>query len=194
MGAGWRSMPASLKMDQRTLSAIYHATLRSELTRRLGVALARPVTNGIAEIDLVPDRGARRVLPAHRRRATPDRREARPVHRHVGPRPDPAGTVAARARSRHRLPARQTPRRRRRRAARRLGRAGRRRSASTRTGSSITPPAGSPPTTSTHNAETDTIDRRDGGVGGEAVDVAARRDHPRARRRPPHRHRHRPAT
>jgi hypothetical protein len=38
-----------LKLDQRTLSALYHATLRTELTRRLGVRWRQPV-HGIAEI------------------------------------------------------------------------------------------------------------------------------------------------
>jgi hypothetical protein len=39
----------TIKVDQRTLSALYHANLRSELTRRLGVAWNQP-ENGIAEI------------------------------------------------------------------------------------------------------------------------------------------------
>jgi hypothetical protein len=43
-----------IKLDQRTLSALYHATLRSELTNRLGVRWHDPV-NGIAEIDGVPE-------------------------------------------------------------------------------------------------------------------------------------------
>jgi conjugative relaxase-like TrwC/TraI family protein len=42
-----------LKHDQRTLSALYHAALRGELTRRLGVSW-RPVANGISELDTVP--------------------------------------------------------------------------------------------------------------------------------------------
>lgn len=46
-----------LKCDQRTLSAIYHAGLRSELTRRLGVAWSAP-TDGIAELATID----RRVL------------------------------------------------------------------------------------------------------------------------------------
>jgi conjugative relaxase-like TrwC/TraI family protein len=46
----WLALDArTLKMDQRTLSALYHVTLRTELTRRLGVVWHRPV-NGIAEI------------------------------------------------------------------------------------------------------------------------------------------------
>lgn len=50
----WLALDArSLKMDQRTLSAIYHATLRSQLTARLGVEW-EPVVNGIAEIAHVP--------------------------------------------------------------------------------------------------------------------------------------------
>ncbi len=52
---GWYALDARLiKHDQRTLSALYHAGLRAELTRRLGVAWRDPV-NGIAEMDAVPD-------------------------------------------------------------------------------------------------------------------------------------------
>ncbi|MFN3217907.1 MAG: MobF family relaxase [Acidimicrobiales bacterium] len=52
----WLALDArSLKLDQRTVSAIYHTTLRSELTARLGVDWA-PVVNGIAEIANVSDR------------------------------------------------------------------------------------------------------------------------------------------
>ncbi len=47
----WLALDARiLKLDQRTLSAMYHATLRTELTARLGVHW-EPVVNGIAEID-----------------------------------------------------------------------------------------------------------------------------------------------
>jgi conjugative relaxase-like TrwC/TraI family protein len=50
----WLALDARLiKHDQQTLSALYHATLRSELTNRLGVQWQTPV-NGIAEIDGVP--------------------------------------------------------------------------------------------------------------------------------------------
>ncbi len=46
----WLALDArTLKLDQRTLSAIYHYTLRSELTSRLSVDW-QPVVNGIAEI------------------------------------------------------------------------------------------------------------------------------------------------
>ena len=46
----WLALDArSLKIDQRTLSAIYHAGLRAELTSRLGVSWHEPV-NAIAEI------------------------------------------------------------------------------------------------------------------------------------------------
>ena len=46
----WLALDArTLKMDQRSLSGLYHAGLRAELTRRLGVAWEAPV-NGIAEI------------------------------------------------------------------------------------------------------------------------------------------------
>jgi conjugative relaxase-like TrwC/TraI family protein len=46
----WLALDArTLKLDQRTLSGLYHATLRTELTRRLGVRWHQPV-NGIAEI------------------------------------------------------------------------------------------------------------------------------------------------
>jgi len=51
----WLALDArTLKLDQRTLSAIYHATLRSQLTTRLGVAWGA-VENGIAEMKHVPD-------------------------------------------------------------------------------------------------------------------------------------------
>ncbi|MEZ5244590.1 MAG: MobF family relaxase [Acidimicrobiales bacterium] len=51
----WLALDArTLKLDQRTLSAIYHATLRSELTERLGVEWL-PVENGIAEMAHMPD-------------------------------------------------------------------------------------------------------------------------------------------
>ena len=50
----WLALDARLlKMDQRTVSAIYHATMRSQLTARLGVEW-EPVVNGIAEIAHVP--------------------------------------------------------------------------------------------------------------------------------------------
>lgn len=46
----WLALDArTIKIDQRTLSGLYHACLRAELTRRLGVAWHSPV-NGIAEI------------------------------------------------------------------------------------------------------------------------------------------------
>ncbi len=51
----WLALDArTLKFDQRSLSALYHAGLRSELTRRLGVGWREPV-NGIAEIAAVPE-------------------------------------------------------------------------------------------------------------------------------------------
>ncbi|MGH9268107.1 MAG: relaxase domain-containing protein, partial [Acidimicrobiales bacterium] len=40
----------TIKCDQRSLSALYHAGLRAELSRSLGVSWHEPV-NGIAEID-----------------------------------------------------------------------------------------------------------------------------------------------
>lgn len=46
----WLALDArTIKRDQRTLSALYHAGLRAELTERLGVGWQPPV-NGIAEI------------------------------------------------------------------------------------------------------------------------------------------------
>ena len=46
----WLALDArTLKMDQRSLSGLYHAGLRAELTRRLGVGWEDPA-NGIAEI------------------------------------------------------------------------------------------------------------------------------------------------
>ena len=51
----WLALDARLiKGDQRTLSALYHAGLRSELTQRLGVVWHTP-ENGIAEIRDVPE-------------------------------------------------------------------------------------------------------------------------------------------
>lgn len=51
----WLALDArSLMVDQRTVSALYHAGLRSELTRRLRVRW-RQVENGIAEIDGIPE-------------------------------------------------------------------------------------------------------------------------------------------
>lgn len=51
----WLALDArSLMVDQRTLSALYHAGLRAELTRRLRVSWL-PVENGIAEIDGIPE-------------------------------------------------------------------------------------------------------------------------------------------
>ncbi|HVM07022.1 MAG TPA: MobF family relaxase, partial [Acidimicrobiales bacterium] len=51
----WLALDGRLiKVDQRTLSALYHATLRSELTERLGVRWQTP-KDGIAEIEGVPD-------------------------------------------------------------------------------------------------------------------------------------------
>ncbi|MGA7096425.1 MAG: MobF family relaxase [Acidimicrobiia bacterium] len=51
----WLALDARIiKIDQRTLSALYHANLRSELTGRLGVEWRQP-ENGIAEIEGIPD-------------------------------------------------------------------------------------------------------------------------------------------
>jgi len=46
----WLALDArTIKMDQRTLSALYHAALRAELTRRLGVGWETP-EHGICEM------------------------------------------------------------------------------------------------------------------------------------------------
>lgn len=51
----WLALDARLiKRDQRTLSALYHAALRAELTQHLGVRWRTP-ENGIAEMADVPD-------------------------------------------------------------------------------------------------------------------------------------------
>jgi conjugative relaxase-like TrwC/TraI family protein len=51
----WLALDArTIKVDQRTVSAVYHAGLRAELTRRLGVEWREP-EHGIAEIASVPD-------------------------------------------------------------------------------------------------------------------------------------------
>ena len=52
---GWYALDARMiKHDQRALSALYHAGLRAELTRRLGVEWRDPV-NGIAEMSGIDD-------------------------------------------------------------------------------------------------------------------------------------------
>jgi conjugative relaxase-like TrwC/TraI family protein len=54
-GCGWYALDALMPMgDQRTLSALYHAGLRAELTRRLGVRWRTP-EHGIAELADVPE-------------------------------------------------------------------------------------------------------------------------------------------
>lgn len=51
----WLALDArTIKIDQRTISALYHANVRSELTGRLGVKWRQP-ENGIAEIEGIPD-------------------------------------------------------------------------------------------------------------------------------------------
>jgi conjugative relaxase-like TrwC/TraI family protein len=52
----WLALDArTIKLDQRALSALYHANLRAEMTRRLGVRW-QPPEHGIAEIaDIDPD-------------------------------------------------------------------------------------------------------------------------------------------
>ena len=51
----WLALDArTIKKDQRALSAIYHAGLRAEITKRLGVRWRQP-ENGIAEIADVPE-------------------------------------------------------------------------------------------------------------------------------------------
>lgn len=51
----WLALDArTIKIDQRAVSAVYHASLRSRLTGRLGVEW-RPPENGIAEIEGIPD-------------------------------------------------------------------------------------------------------------------------------------------
>jgi conjugative relaxase-like TrwC/TraI family protein len=51
----WLALDArTIKMDQRTLSALYHVGLRAELTRRLGVRWDVP-EHGIAEIADIPE-------------------------------------------------------------------------------------------------------------------------------------------
>jgi len=51
----WLALDARLiKLDQQSLSAIYHSGLRAEMTRRLGVRWEQPA-NGIAEIRDIPD-------------------------------------------------------------------------------------------------------------------------------------------
>jgi conjugative relaxase-like TrwC/TraI family protein len=76
----WLALDArTIKIDQRTLSGLYHAGLRAELTRRLGVAWQSPV-NGIAEIA-----GADPVVLAEfsQRTADIERRAAQKLNRFV---------------------------------------------------------------------------------------------------------------
>src|SRR6266511_4634046 len=69
----WLALDArTIKLDQRTLSTLYHAGLRAELTRTLGVAWREPV-NGIAELAWVPE--AVRVEFSSRADAVRERRE-----------------------------------------------------------------------------------------------------------------------
>jgi len=78
----WLALDARLiKHDQQSLSAIYHACLRAELTRRLGVRWHDP-EHGIAEIRDVPENV---IVEFSARTADVRRRiEARPVRRHDG--------------------------------------------------------------------------------------------------------------
>ncbi|HEX7100972.1 MAG TPA: MobF family relaxase, partial [Acidimicrobiia bacterium] len=51
----WLALDArTIKIDQRTLSSLFHANLRSELTSQLGVEWRTP-KHGIAEIDGIPE-------------------------------------------------------------------------------------------------------------------------------------------
>src|SRR5205807_4345027 len=52
-GRGLALAARTVKVDQRTLSALYHASLRAELTRSLAVTWHEPA-NGIAEMTTVP--------------------------------------------------------------------------------------------------------------------------------------------
>lgn len=74
----WLALDArTIKIDQRTVSALYHANLRSELTGRLGVEWRHP-ENGIAEIDGIPDE----VLAEYSQRSRDvDRRSAEKLER-----------------------------------------------------------------------------------------------------------------
>ncbi len=81
----WLALDARMiKCDQRTLSALYHSTLRSELTARLGVRWEAP-ENGIAEIGGVPDEVLDELLPADTPGRGSPRPQARPVPRHLRP-------------------------------------------------------------------------------------------------------------
>ena len=99
MGGGWRWTPAPLKVDQRTLSALYHAGLRAELTAPARRPLGRSPCTGSPRWPTSP-RVAGGVLPADR---DVDRRVDEKLDRFAdddGPGADGAGTVAARTRSR----------------------------------------------------------------------------------------------
>ena len=111
----------TIKFDQRTLSAIYHAGLRAELSRSLGVAWEEPA-NGIAEMRDVPQEVREEF--SSRTRAVEERIEdkAGALRRPARARPHAPGAVAPRARGGDRQPPGQGPRRRRRLPPRRVGR------------------------------------------------------------------------
>ena len=105
----WLALDArALMADQTVLSSLYHAGLRSELTRRLGVGWEVPV-NGIAEMAGVDRAGAGGVLPALLPGRGPPGGEARPVPGDVRAGTDGPGTVAAGTGVRGRVPPVQAP-------------------------------------------------------------------------------------
>lgn len=90
----WLALDArSIKFDQRTLSAIYHASLRAELSRALGVAWEEPV-NGIAEMREVSRHVREGVLFSDSCRRRPDRGEAGALQRADATRPNASRALA----------------------------------------------------------------------------------------------------
>ncbi len=90
----WLALDGRLiKHDQQSLSAIYHACLRSELTRRLGVRWHVP-EHGIAETRDIPEDV---IVEFSARTADVRRRidDKRSVHRQDGTRADASGALEA---------------------------------------------------------------------------------------------------
>ncbi len=96
----WLALDArTLKHDQRTVSALYAAGLRAELTARLGVRW-KPVENGLAEMADAPEEVLDGVLQAHRADEAATRREGRALRRHRRPATDTPRELGHRTRGR----------------------------------------------------------------------------------------------
>ena len=120
----WLALDARLiKHDQQSLSAIYHAGLRAELTDRLGVALG--ATRARHRRDpRRPRRRARRVLHPHRRRCDGGSTPSSTASSTPWAATRPPGSDGGSSEKQRWTAGPRKPTRRRRRAARPLGRAG----------------------------------------------------------------------